>query len=229
VEGTGQKLAGQRLVKQMESLSSYLETAERLIRRGSPMVLLQALIKARVNSKAVFSDKAKCQELASFLAEQGLIIDRLEADEEHSLFEIFLTVPGEASQAAHVSWDLITSADYAQLYRLAEALAGAEQGPYTLSRNGDDLSLANAQALLESLLAAGAKGLNLQRYKGLGEMNPEQLWETTMDPERRTLLQVKVEDDVIADDLFTTLMGDQVEPRRDFIYDNALEVRALDI
>ncbi|MEW5911801.1 MAG: DNA topoisomerase (ATP-hydrolyzing) subunit B [Thermodesulfobacteriota bacterium] len=229
VEGTGQKLAGQRLVKQMEALSSYLETAERLIRRGWPMALLQALIKAKVSSKNVFSDKAKAEELASFLAEQGMIIERIDKDEEHSLFEIALSVPGEASQSAPVSWDLISGADYAQLYRLAESLAGAEQGPYVLSRNGDDASLANARALLESLLAAGAKGLNLQRYKGLGEMNPEQLWETTMDPERRTLLQVKIEDFVAADDLFTTLMGDQVEPRRDFIYENALEVRELDI
>ena len=83
--------------------------------------------------------------------------------------------------------------------------------------------------LLKSVLAEGEKGLSLQRYKGLGEMNPEQLWETTLDPEARTLLQVKVDDLAEADDIFTKLMGDVVEPRREFIQQNALNVEHLDI
>ena len=85
------------------------------------------------------------------------------------------------------------------------------------------------QELLAYVMEEGKKGLTLQRYKGLGEMNPEQLWETTMHPEKRTLLQVRIEDAVEADAIFNILMGDQVEPRRDFIYGHAMEVKELDI
>ena len=91
------------------------------------------------------------------------------------------------------------------------------------------VTLASAKELVDHIINMGKKGLTIQRYKGLGEMNPEQLWETTMNPEKRTLLQVTVDDAVQADEIFTTLMGDQVEPRRDFIYQNALYVSNLDV
>jgi DNA gyrase subunit B len=96
-------------------------------------------------------------------------------------------------------------------------------------RKDADVVLEHADAFVDYFLAAGKKGVAVNRYKGLGEMNPETLWVTTMDPEHRTLLQVRAEDHAEADQMFTTLMGDQVEPRRKFIEDNALDVRNLDV
>jgi DNA gyrase subunit B len=95
--------------------------------------------------------------------------------------------------------------------------------------DGGERSVASRDELLQHFLAEGKKGLSIQRYKGLGEMNAEQLWESTMEPATRTLLQVRLEDDEVAENIFTTLMGDAVEPRRQFIEDNALNVRNLDI
>ena len=101
--------------------------------------------------------------------------------------------------------------------------------PAKLVRRDRELLIHGPVELLDAILAEGEKGLSLQRYKGLGEMNPSQLWETTLDPEARTLLQVKVDDLAEADDIFTKLMGDVVEPRREFIQTNALNVVHLDV
>ena len=101
--------------------------------------------------------------------------------------------------------------------------------PFITGENGTKEEISTRDALLEKVLAAAKKDLSIQRYKGLGEMNPEQLWETTMNPEKRTLLQVRIDDAVEAEDIFTVLMGDAVEPRRKFIEDNALDVRNLDV
>jgi DNA gyrase subunit B len=101
--------------------------------------------------------------------------------------------------------------------------------PFITGSNGTSEEISTREALLERVLAAAKKDLSIQRYKGLGEMNPEQLWETTMNPEKRTLLQVRVDDAVETDDIFSVLMGEAVEPRRKFIEDNALDVRNLDI
>ena len=111
----------------------------------------------------------------------------------------------------------------------AESAPAATQTVAPRSRKEPDTTLHNVDEFVEFFVAAGRKGIAVNRYKGLGEMNPDTLWTTTMDPENRTLLQVRAEDHAEADQMFTTLMGDQVEPRRKFIEDNALDVRNLDV
>jgi DNA gyrase subunit B len=225
-----QTLSGSHLIRHMELVNSYLEGLGRLKRRGYPLPALTALLHTPwAQVKSVFADRAKAEELAQLLAEKGLVVDSITQDEEHSLFEIAITCLGETKESAVISWNLLAGADYGHLADLGYRLGSRLQGPFRLTKNGTRQEVASAEELLKRLMEAGTKGLTLQRYKGLGEMNPEQLWETTMDPEKRTLLQIKVEDAVKADEMFITLMGDDVEPRRDFIIENALDVRALDI
>ena len=112
---------------------------------------------------------------------------------------------------------------------LHKAIGEQDQPPFVAKTASSTATLKDRQALIDHIMEIGKKDLQITRYKGLGEMNPEQLWETTMDPEKRTLLQVQIKDAVDTDDIFTVLMGDAVEPRRKFIEDNALEVKNLDI
>ena len=127
---------------------------------------------------------------------------------------------------------LIYSSDYQKCLLLSKKLESDDNPPfeiYTNDRDDAPVVMEDKRRLLQCLLEDGKKGINIQRYKGLGEMNPEQLWQTTMHPDKRNLMKVTVEDAVESDEIFTILMGDEVEPRRDFIQNNALEVSMLDI
>jgi DNA gyrase subunit B len=128
---------------------------------------------------------------------------------------------------------LLSSVEYEELLKHFQAMTVIGLGPFEISREEkgktEKDTASDVEELLEKIIAAAKSGTGIQRYKGLGEMNPEQLWETTMDPTRRTFLRVTVEDAVEADSIFSVLMGDQVEPRRQFIEENALRVRNLDI
>ena len=138
------------------------------------------------------------------------------------------TVRG-VKEYAHLDIGLLQSADARALDRYAERLGKSIREPPVLKRKETSETIAGPRALLDAVFASGRKGLSMQRYKGLGEMNAEQLWETTLDPNVRSLLQVRVNDATDADSLFSRLMGDEVEPRREFIQDNALSVANLDV
>jgi DNA gyrase subunit B len=128
-----------------------------------------------------------------------------------------------------VTHELVGSADFRELQKLAPSAIGLGRAPYKLKTKGQQQELRSTAELVRTILDLGKQGLAIQRYKGLGEMNPGQLWETTMNPEARTLLRVTLEDVTGVDEIFTILMGDEVEPRRNFIQTHALEVRNLDV
>lgn len=154
----------------------------------------------------------------------------VEDDAEHNSQRlIFSTRSNGASQRTTVDTELCQSPEFEELRRLAGELRATGSAPFTLTLGAKVVTANSLREAVEHIVRDGRKGLEIQRYKGLGEMNPEQLWETTMNPETRTLLQVKLADAYTANEVFSTLMGDEVEPRRKFIEDNALAVRNLDV
>jgi DNA gyrase subunit B len=205
--------------------------------RYNRAVVEQAAIAGALNP-ASLSDLPRAQELAAAIAAQ---LDAVSEETERGWsgrlnpandglggFVFERTVRG-VKEAAMLDAGLLGSADARALDRYAPRLAEVYAVSPKLRRKDETENLSGPIALLDCIFNAGRKGLTLQRYKGLGEMNAEQLWETTLDPNVRSLLQVKVSDAVDADGLFSRLMGDDVEPRRDFIQENALSVANLDV
>ncbi len=137
--------------------------------------------------------------------------------------------PGAKVFKEVIDEEFVGSTEFRELREYSPIKLGLGMGPYVLTEKGEEKSFMDTHTLVDYVFAAGKKGQTISRYKGLGEMNPEQLWETTMHSERRTLLQVRVEDAYTADEIFSTLMGEDVEVRRNFIQGHAQEVRNLDI
>ena len=128
-----------------------------------------------------------------------------------------------------ISYESLSAAEWKQFLNLYQRVAEFREGDIVVKDGDKETRLENEGQLIDYMVNSGKKSLTIQRYKGLGEMNPTQLWETTMNPDTRTLLQVNIDDAIETDEIFTILMGDQVEPRRRFIEDNALNVKNLDI
>jgi DNA gyrase subunit B len=231
-EVSGSRLAG--LIRRVQTFERLLGRLER--RRHDARVLRQVALHGNL-TLAVLRDAAQpgqfLDELRQALQQQhGDIVQEGQVtwDEEHNGYRVVLvTQTNGATLTTVVDQALLASQDMQDLRTLARQLETLGTPPYTLQNGGAALVAEDFGALLQAVNTVGQKDLSIQRYKGLGEMNPTQLWDTTMDPERRTLLQVTIEDAVEADYIFTTLMGDQVDPRKTFIEKHAKEAVNLDI
>ena len=223
---TGKALEGGELTQFLLNIQEYDQVAAKLGRRLREPKLVEILAESDIEKKADFADKKKLQELVKDIEKAKLELEsKLIFDEEHSLHELLLKNGGERK----INWALAASAEYKRLRTLRQAIAENNRPPFTIQHNGDKVTKDNSSALLDYVLEDAKKEFTITRFKGLGEMNPEQLWATTMNAESRTLLQVRLEDAVAAEDIFSTLMGENVEERRKFIEENALDVVNLDI
>ncbi|MBW3563894.1 MAG: DNA topoisomerase (ATP-hydrolyzing) subunit B [Acidobacteria bacterium] len=230
----GNRVAGRDLSRLVESMESWLQNVRRLERRGLPRAALDILLEEGLADEAALSNPEIVDAVAGSLRNHGFADVEVGTDEEHGTSRISLIENSSGVRRnVVIDIDLVRQFEYRQAFRYWSAIATFGLPPYDLSlvdkSAADAVQLGSADELVEEIYARAKKGLNISRYKGLGEMNPAQLWETTMDPETRNLLQVRIDDSVEAEELFTVLMGDQVEPRRAFIEENALNVKNLDI
>ncbi len=223
------EIKGKALSRTLERLAEYKHLVELMARRGLEEAVAEVLLEEDVHDVSTFQDAEALEKVRARVQQSGRAVEELEKDEEHNLFRFDYRTQLRSFPVVTISWDLISSIEYRSLRQLNREMVELAKPPFLVSLNGTETAIESKRALLDHLLEEGKKGLSIQRYKGLGEMNPGQLWETTMNPETRKLLKVNISDAVEADSIFTVLMGDQVEPRRKFIEDNALDVRNLDI
>jgi len=227
VQGGG-RLEGNELRHVLDRLTRYQMHLDLMKKRGIDPGLVERLIEAGLSEIGQFEKPEPLQAVRETIEASGFRTGELERDEEHGRYRFEVGSSQRGKPPILVSWDLVSSIEYKTLQSLDSELT-ALRGPLAVAENGHETGVGGRLELLRYLMDEGKKGLTIQRYKGLGEMNPGQLWETTMNPETRRMLKVNVADAVQADEIFTVLMGDVVEPRRKFIEENALDVRNLDI
>jgi DNA gyrase subunit B len=206
---------------------AVIERASRLIDEDVLHALLRHPVALDLSSEKAASESAKA--LADLLASPRVTVEaKLDEKTERHLLAINRTQHGIVHQTV-IDADFVQSGDYAQIRKTAQVLQGLLGAGAYVKRGEGQQPVKEFRDAIDWLLGEVQRGISVQRYKGLGEMNPEQLWETTMDPTTRRLLKTRVEDAVSAGEIFSTLMGDEVEPRREFIETNALGVRNLDV
>ena len=230
-------LTGPHLLPKLRNLIAFEDLLNRFSKKQYEIGILRAFVTQPGLDRDLLKDTralqgviAGAREMLGQAYTQSDVNLEIQEDEEHHSNKIVANIPTNGMvHTLTVTHDLVGSADFRELQKLSPSSMGLGKPPYKLKAKDMTTTYATTQDLVQAILEAGKRGLTLQRYKGLGEMNPSQLWETTMNPESRALLQVKLEDMTGVDEIFTILMGDEVEPRRNFIQQHALEVRNLDV
>ena len=234
----GNGLVGQPLQGYIKKIARWEKLMILIGKKRKNRTVVEALLLESGFGEETLKDKSALQNiegrLASYVSlvapEQAPLSCLLEEDAEHNCYKLVVATRANGTgYQTVIDREFLTSPEYREIKKLFADLSGIGLPPYTVEEGENKTPLKSLTDVLRYVMEGGKKGQYIQRYKGLGEMNPEQLWETTMNPETRVLLQVRIEDAVEADEIFSTLMGDEVEPRRKFIEEHALTVKNLDV
>ena len=239
-EGGNPPLTGRRLLELIKKAIKVETILDKFEREEKDRDIIRILAEDPVFMVDDFKNEQTLELVAKravWATGEGLFDYVMEADQEHGGYKLVFRIKRDGNVlTTRIDKDILKTPKFMEIKALLSQIGTLRRMPLMVvtkdireAKEGESVSLNTITALIDYVINIGKKGLSVQRYKGLGEMNPEQLWETTMNPEKRILLQVRVEDALLADEIFTTLMGDQVEPRRNFIYRNALHVSNLDI
>ncbi|WP_435549944.1 DNA gyrase subunit B [Desulfobacterium sp. N47] len=248
IESDTQTLSDYGLYLFVTNLAEYSSVLRRLERNGIKADFVEILLKNHVEDKSFLQDYDKMSYIKNLLSEKKYKTEEINWNPERNIYELTVEYPEglsdnkrqeglvkDETNRVKIGIGLIYSADYQKCVNIGQNIFKYDKPPFYITGKDDtepvnpETKINDKMELLGIILEEAKKGLVIQRYKGLGEMNPDQLWSTTMNPEKRNLLQVKVGDSVDTNEIFTILMGDDVEPRREFIQNNALDVRMLDI
>jgi DNA gyrase subunit B len=234
----GNGLTGQSLQSFVKKVARWEKLMALIMRKRKNRVVIEGVLLEEQFSEETLKDEKALRGLESRLVsyinltapDQAPVSCALEEDPEHNCFKLICATRTNGSRSQTIiDREFLISAEYKEIKRLFIELTSIGVPPYAVENGDQQAQLRSLTEVLRYIMEGGKKGQYIQRYKGLGEMNPDQLWETTMNPETRILLQVRIEDAVEANDIFSTLMGDEVEPRRKFIEDHALTVKNLDV
>jgi DNA gyrase subunit B len=229
-EGNPKHLKGRKLITLVKLINKMESLMDSIEKRGMPRVLTRKLIEL-ITSEDTFEDEEQTRKIAQSIREcdRAVSVD-ISFDQEHSRYTLELEYElNGVIMHRSINWDYLTGPHFAKVNEAYEKLREYPDPPYRFKIGNEEINIENKKELVSVLFEKIKKGLYIQRYKGLGEMNPDQLWETTMDPQKRTLLKVNINDFFVCETIFDTLMGSDSGKRKEFILENALNVRNLDI